>query len=365
MKRLLFIVGGITLAIINTSGHFMPSAQGRIQSVAATVETQPVPNSGDAADDPAIWVHPTKPVLSTIIGTDKKGGIAVYDLAGTQLQYLPHGNMNNVDLRTGFTLGRRTVTLVTAGNRSTNSIAIYIVDPVTRLLQNVAARTITTAVTYGSCMYRSQKTGKYYYFVNSPDGVVEQWELFGTAAGTVDGRKVRSFDVGTQPEGCVADDDLGQFYIGEERVGIWKYGAEPGAGTARSQVDTVGGHLVADVEGLTIAYMANGKGYLIASSQGNNTFAIYRREAANAYIKSFTIVAGNGIDEVSGTDGIDVTTANLGPGMSQGLFVAQDGTNNAGNQNYKLVPLHFITSTTVSLPYVTSSRAAPDPASPW
>jgi Bacterial Ig domain/Phytase len=71
----------------------------RVQRVAATAETDPVPNAGDTA----IWVHPTDPSRSTIIGTegggpDGVGGLAVYDLAGTQLQYLEIGTMNNVDL---------------------------------------------------------------------------------------------------------------------------------------------------------------------------------------------------------------------------------------------------------------------------
>src|SRR5919197_1652312 len=64
--------------------------------VLATAETAPVPHAGDAADDPAIWVHPTDPALSTIVGTDKIGGVAVYDLLGKQNQYVPGGQMNNV-----------------------------------------------------------------------------------------------------------------------------------------------------------------------------------------------------------------------------------------------------------------------------
>ena len=43
------------------------------KTVTATVETEPVPHSGDSADDPAIWIHPTDPAQSTIIGTDKHG----------------------------------------------------------------------------------------------------------------------------------------------------------------------------------------------------------------------------------------------------------------------------------------------------
>src|SRR5262245_16629953 len=42
---------------------------------AATVETTQMPHGGDAADDPAIWVHPNSPALSTVIGTYKKGGL--------------------------------------------------------------------------------------------------------------------------------------------------------------------------------------------------------------------------------------------------------------------------------------------------
>src|SRR5688572_19273536 len=56
-------------------------------TVAAAVETEPVPHIGDAADDLAIWIHPTDPALSTIIATDKtpgkegvSGGLVVYDL---------------------------------------------------------------------------------------------------------------------------------------------------------------------------------------------------------------------------------------------------------------------------------------------
>jgi 3-phytase len=177
--------------------------------VFAAAETAPVPHGGDAADDAAIWVDPADPGRSTIIGTDKQGGLAVYDLAGEQIQYLADGTPNNVDIRAGFPLGGQPVDLVTAGKTNNNTLGIFTVDPATRTLTSVAARTITTGSTYGSCMYHSAKSGAFYYFVNSRSGVVEQWELFDNGAGKVDARKVRTFDVGTQTEGCVADDALG------------------------------------------------------------------------------------------------------------------------------------------------------------
>ncbi|MBI1764389.1 MAG: phytase [Acidobacteria bacterium] len=323
-----------------------PLAMGNeLETIHAAVETEPVPHGGDAADDPAIWVHPADPSLSTIIGTDKMGGLAVYDLNGKQLQYVADGLMDNVDLRNGFKLGGQKVTLVTAGDRRDNSIAIYKVNPQTRQLENVAAGKVTHGVkVYGACMYQSRLSGKTFYFATSKSGEVEQFELTDNGQGKVDARSVRRFKVGGVVEGCVADDELGHFYVSEEPVGIWKYSAEPEGGTTRVAVGKVGdGHLHADVEGLTIAYGPNGTGYLIASSQGNYSYVVYKREGGNEFVKQFRIGDG-AIDGVEETDGIDVTTANLGGQFSKGVFVVQDGFNDKGskNQNFKLVPFDAI-----------------------
>jgi 3-phytase len=314
-----------------------------LEAVTATVETDPVPNGGDAADDPAIWVNPNDPAQSVIIGTDKRGGLGVYDLSGKQIQYLSDGEMDNVDLRDGFKLGGQTVAIVTASNRKDNTIAVYKINPQTRTLENVAARKIKHGLTvYGMCMYRSAKTGKIYYFGTSKSGDVEQWELF-ESNGKVDAKKARNFKLRSVVEGCVADDELGHFYVAEEAVGIWKFGAEPEAGSDHTQVAKVGdGHLFADVEGLAIAYGKDGAGYLIASSQGNHSYVVYRREGNNEFVKKFRVSAGDGVDGCEETDGIDVTTANLGPAFPQGVFVVQDGFNDKGNQNFKLVPLQSI-----------------------
>src|SRR5262245_38812596 len=97
-----------------------------LETVVATIETDPVPNGGDAADDPAIWVNPNDPAQSIIIGTDKRGGLAVYDLSGKQIQYLSDGLMDNVDLRDGFKLDGRIVFYGDASNRKKHSIVSYI-----------------------------------------------------------------------------------------------------------------------------------------------------------------------------------------------------------------------------------------------
>jgi 3-phytase len=285
-----------------------------------------------SADDAALWIHPTDTSKSVIIGTAKESASAlrVYDLAGNQLQAVNSGKINNVDLRYNFPLNGQSVGLVAGSNRSNNSIAIYKLNAQTGLLENAAARTISTGMAiYGLCMYHSPTTGKYYVFANSSSGQVQQWELFDAGNGKVDAKQVRSFSVGSQTEGCVADDVLGQLYIGEEDRGIWKYSAEPSGGSARTSVDqTGGGHLSADVEGLTIYYAQDGKGYLLASSQGSSQFAVYQRDGNNSYVGNFKVVAGNGIDAVTNTDGIDVTNAALGSLFPNGAFVSQDNDDN-------------------------------------
>lgn len=315
-------------------------------AIVPVAETDPVRNGDDAADDPAIWVNPADPSASTIIGTDKDGGLGVYDLEGNELQYLPDGELNNVDLRDGFPLAGEAVTLVTAGDRGDNTIAVYKVDPATRRLQDVAARELKPSIQiYGSCMYKSPKTGAVHFIATSEAGDVEQWELF-EAGGRVDGRSVRTMRPDSdKSEGCVADDDTARLYVGEEEAGIWRYGAEPGDGEDRVKVDATGsGRLVADVEGLAIAKGADGGGYLVASSQGDSTFVLYERSGSNAFVRRFRIGPGAGVDGVEETDGIEVTTADLGGAFGGGVFVVQDGTNPGQNQNFKLIPWASIVS---------------------
>ncbi|MGH8900343.1 MAG: phytase [Egibacteraceae bacterium] len=326
-------------------------AGGAVQPITAHAETAAVRNSGDAADDAAVWVHPTDPTRSTVLATDKDGGLAVYDLAGQEINYYSGTKPNNVDLRYNFPLSGKGVALVTTSDRRDDSIRIYTVDPVTRGLRNVAARRIATGPdVYGLCMYRSAQTGTYFVFVTDNDGMMlQQWELFSRGS-RVDARKVRTLTVGSKSEGCVADDELGNLYVTEEDVGLWRYGAEPDAGATRTQIDTTkrgSGHLTDDVEGAAIYQASGGAGYLIVSSQGSNDYAVYERGGENRYLTRFSI-AGGAIDEVTETDGIDVTNVDLGGAFAEGMFVAQDHRNDSGNQNFKFVPWGVIARSSFS-----------------
>lgn len=322
-----------------------PTAAPGLALVRPTMETEPVDHEGDAADDPAIWVHPSDPAKSAIIATDKKGGMLVYDLSGKRLQYLPDGRMNNVDLRGGFKLGGRRVTLVAASDRTRKAIALYTIDPETRQLTSVADGVQATGLSdpYGLCMYRDRKGGTF-VFVSDPQGLVRQWKLTATPAGKVRAQAVRDLRFDTQTEGCVADDATGALYVAEEDVALWKLGADAKTGAARKAIARVADNpaLKDDLEGVGLYAQPGGKGYLVVSSQGNNSYAVFRREGDNAYVGSFGVAANDqaGIDGISGTDGLDVSSASLGAGLESGAFVAQDDDNAAppGRQNFKLVP---------------------------
>ena len=107
-------------------------------------------------------------------------------------------------------------------------------------------------------------------------------------------------------------------------------------------IDEVGaGALIADVEGMDLYHSDDGA-YLVVSSQGDFTFAIYRAQGEFDYLGSFQVVANpaGGIDGAQETDGLAVVSANLGPGLEQGALVVQDGFNRLPRerQNFKLVP---------------------------
>ena len=310
----------------------------------ALVETEPVPSEGDAADDPAIWIHPTDPALSLVLGTDKKGGLNVFGLNGKRLQIVSDGAMpNNVDVLYGVPIkeGER-ADMAIAGTRRKGQfgVTIWRIDPATRTLSEFGPAPAFTVLDggepYGSCVYRSFTDGATYIFVSNKKGTVEQYRITATAPMPgITAQLVRTLQVGSQVEGMVADLDLGHLYVGEEDVAIWKYSAEPDGGSDRTAVAHVGEHnLAADIEGLTIYDAPDGQGYLIASSQGNHTFAVFDRTGANPFVATIDPQAGT-IADLGETDGIDVTSAPTSAQFPRGLFVAQDGKAPNGRQNFK------------------------------
>ncbi|MFN3304033.1 MAG: phytase [Roseateles sp.] len=303
--------------------------------VLPTGQTQPMREAGDAADDPAIWVHPRQGAHSLILATDKKRGLAVYGLDGRERQFLPVGRINNVDLRQGLRYGGRRLDLAVATQRDEAALVLFGISPAGRVSELARLKTTLDDI-YGVCVGRNAEGGLD-VFPNDKDGRVQRLRLQ-LAGKTWQAETVAEFRLDSQPEGCVVDEANQALFVGEEKRGIWRQDLGM-PGSAPQLVITAGPGLVPDVEGLAIH---PGRGWLVVSSQGSDSYAIYDIRPPFAQRGTFAIGtnAALGIDAVSETDGLDLTPANLGGPYRDGLLVVQDGHKRLphGPQNFKLVP---------------------------
>lgn len=308
--------------------------------VPAAAETPSVgTDAKDAADDPEIWVDPKTPGRGVIIGTDKKAGLYVYDLTGKQLQYLPGGMPNNVDLRDGFKTAQGERVLVAASDRGRPGAgaALFLLDPATLKLTLWGEVPVDLAEPYGLCLARRGET--FLVIVNGTDGQVRQHTVSAGPDGKPLFKEERRFSVPTQPEGCVADDVAGRLYLGEEGAGVWRF--DLGAGPAKGQIiaQAPSEMLKPDVEGLTLL-REGAATYLIASSQGDSAFAVWNVEGpVPRYRGRFSVMAAGGVDAVTGTDGVAALGGQVGA-FPQGLVVVQDDEDQGAagaKQNFKLV----------------------------
>ena len=203
---------------------------------------------------------------------------------------------------------------------------------------------------YGSCVYRSRRTGKQYLFVNAKTAEYLQFEL-AWADDALQTTLVRNFTGGTggQVEGCVGDDANGWVLVGEEPYGLWRYGAEPGDEAGSVLIGHVGdGRMYADVEGVTLVEgVTADQGYILVSQQGVSAYNVYRRAPPHAFVETFTVAANaaRGVDAVTNTDGLAAVGAALGPRFPRGVVVVHDDANQlpgggtSDEASFKLVSL--------------------------
>lgn len=308
--------------------------------VKALGETQPVgTNDADAADDPAIWRNAADPAASLIVATDKKAGLYVYGLDGAKRSFTDAGLVNNVDLiETG---GQGIIVVASDRNDKAQAmLAIFRLDRVTARLAPLGRVPAGQGEGYGICLAAGRFSGggadDITAFSVLKNGQIRHMRLT-LRGGSVGAATIRDLSVPTQAEGCVADEAGGHLYIGEEDAGIWQFplGARGGAaGKMAAPIDNK--RLVADVEGLAIMAETGGARLLIASSQGDNSFAVFALPGMQ-FKGRFAIGKGGKFGAVSETDGIAAAAGSFGANYPAGLFVAQDGDNGPLAQNFKLV----------------------------
>ncbi|MGW7415031.1 phytase [Streptomyces sp. NPDC054863] len=321
------------------------------------------------------------------------------------------GRFNNVDLVHGLRLSSGKADLAVASDRGHDQLRFYRIDrdrtggPLTDVTDPAAppvfskdqAEVNDQRTAYGLATWTDPVTGKSYALVSRRERTsIALLELLPAADGKVTYRKIRTLDLpssfrlpnGTswspcgepgelpQVEGMVVDPANGTLYAGQEDIGIWRLRADltgtpklidkvreygvPGVYDAETEECTQGADpgyggtkISADVEGLTLLTESDGDGYLLASSQGDNTFAAYDRELedANEYEGGFRITAANGtLDGSEECDGAAVLNAPLGSKYPNGLLVVQDGHDAPGDgvrdaTNFKFVDLGKVMDT--------------------
>ncbi|UFQ14173.1 MULTISPECIES: phytase [Streptomyces] len=315
------------------------------------------------------------------------------------------GRFNNVDLVHGLRLPSGRADLAVTSDRGGDRLRFYRIDgsragrPLTDVTDPAVPPVFSSSqdeideqrTAYGLATWTDKATGRSYALVSRRERTtVALLEIVPGAGGKVGYRKVRTLDLpadfrlpnGTswspcgepgelpQVEGMVVDPANGMLYAGQEDVGIWRMradltgtpklvdkvreygvpgtyddeteecvaGADPGYGGTR---------LAADVEGLTLLTEADGDGHLLASSQGDDTFAAYDRELSddNEYEGGFRVTAASAaLDGSEECDGAAALAAPLGRAYPRGLLVVQDGHDAPGDgerpsTNFKFVDL--------------------------
>lgn len=302
-------------------------------TVTARAETPPVGTANeDAADDPAIWRNPANPAASLIVGTDKKGGLYVYDLKGAQKSFLAAPGMNNVDL-VDLADGRILVIASDRADLATAHLFLATLDPASGVLTPAGRIPVGAGEGYGICIAKPATPAKDAVVFSAPKNGVIYATLVRPDGTGFTGITTTLAQVATQPEGCIADPRTRTLYIGEEDVGIWAIDMGTGAKRMVAAVDNR--MLVADVEGLAIAPEGTDGGYLVASSQGDNAYAVFRLPGVTP-VGRFRIAQGT-FGSVEETDGIELDNRDFGPDFPGGLFIAQDGMNAPRAQNFKYV----------------------------
>lgn len=314
--------------------------------VVAAAETVVTTDPTVDADDPAFWADPRDPSRAVLFGTDKTDGLYVHNLDGTVRQFFPDGPMNNVDVRSGFVVDGKAMVLIAAAERDRFGIMTWLMDPATLEVRRWGFIPTNMGEPYGFCM--GQRGNAYYVVPNNKAGLIQQIRITAGPNGPV-GVVEKSMQLGSQTEGCVVDDAADLLYVGEEDVGIWRFDFDPAGSSAPTEIQPIDRvRLTDDVEGLTIMRDGANK-YLIASSQGDSTYPVWRvtgagTQTAYAYVGRFAIVdgvatiSGLTIDGVTHTDGLDAWSGPIGP-WPQGALAFHDDTDtpNPGQQNYKMV----------------------------
>ena len=355
----------VCTALLGLAGCAAPTAPLSAE-VRPAVTTDPV---SDDPDDPAIWVHPTDPNRSLVVGTNKvkapSGAVVVFGLDGKTRQTVAGlDRPNNVDIEYGLALGGQGVDIAVVTERLKNQLRVFRIATDGSEITDVTApentrvfadRTGEQAAPMGISIYRRPRDGAMFAIVapkNGPrDGYLAQYRLQDDRHGRVRASFVRyfgSFSGVGEIEAVAVDDALGYVYYADEGNGIHKYHADPDHADAARELAHFGKTgFKSDREGIAIYARDDGSGYIVCTDQiaNDSEYHVFLREgeAGRPHDHSRLLKTVRGGADT--TDGLEITSRPVGE-FSSGLVAAM----NSKSRNFLLYSWKdFATSGTVKL----------------
>jgi 3-phytase len=330
--------------LVLCAGAWLIGAPAEIQPV---VRTDPV---HDDPDDPAIWIHPSDPARSLILGTNKvkapDGGVVVFGLDGKTRQTIAGiDRPNNVDVEYGLEVGGARVDIAVATERLKGQLRVFRIASDGSGIADITSpgntrvftdRTGEQAAPMGISLYRRPRDGAIFAIVapkNGPrENYVGQYRLSDDGQGRVKATFIRyfgAFSGKAEIEAVAVDDALGYVYYSDENDGIRKYHADPDHADAARELAQFGrAGFQANQEGIGIYAREDGTGYLVCTDQlpGSSEYRIFRREGEpgrpHDHGRLVKVVRG-GADS---TDGLEVTSRSLGPKFPAGMMIAMNSS---------------------------------------
>ena len=301
-------------------------------------------------DDPAIWVHPTDPGRSLILGTMKvaapAGAIVAFGMDG-QIRQVISGidRPNNIDVEYGIQLGGRRVDVAVATERLARQLRIFRIDPAEGRLVDMGGVPVLegqvgeAGAPMGLALYHRARDGAVFAIVSPKEGPRQnylwQYRLVDSGDGRIGARFVRRFGnfsattirEENEIESVVVDDALGYVYYSDEADGIHKWHADPDHPDAgRELAHFARSGFRGDREGIAIYALPDGTGYIVGTDQldEDSEYHVYPREGApgnpHDHSREITVLRGG----ADATDGIEISSRPLGPGLPSGALVAMN-----------------------------------------
>lgn len=315
------------LFIICCKDKLAPVAKNALK---ATITTQPTPND---TDDPAIWIHPTDPSKSLIIGTDKEanGGLYAYNLEGKIVNSFKNmGRPNNVDIAYDINMNGTKTAIAVTTEREKNRIRIFSL-PNLKPIDNGGIPVFVGEENrdpMGIALYTRPSDKAVFAIVGRKFGssgtYLWQYELFYSETKNLSAKLIRKFGKFSgkkEIEAIAIDNEMGFVYYSDEQVGIRKYYADPAKNNNNELAFFGQNDFKSDNEGIAIYKKTDKTGYILVSNQQANTFVVYPREGSKNNKNAHYKIAEFPTSTIE-CDGADATSVNLGSKFPQGLLVA-------------------------------------------